>query len=232
MEKVKFFDCTLADLPLDMQEIYTLMGYGSRIPDNNVIQIIHETLHELNERITPHYGYVLVEGETIGLEQLHLENTQFTPGRIITHAMKGAEYYAIFTATIGKEFDQYCKQLKEKDDMLRVFIADAIGSVLAESTVSKLIKHIEQKASEQDLHISNNYSPGYCDWVLSEQKLLFKLFPKDITDIQLTESCLMLPVKSVSGIVAIGKNVKKRPYGCDICKMSSCIKNKKKHQSN
>lgn len=232
MKKVKFFDCTLADLPLDMQEIYTLMGYGSHIPDDNVMQIIHETLHELNERITPHYGYVLVTGETIGLEQLHLENIQFNPGRIITHAMKGAEYYAIFTVTIGKGFDLYCKQLKEKDDMLRVFITDAIGSVLAEAAVSKLMKQIEQKASEQDLHISNNYSPGYCDWVLSEQKLLFQLFPKDTTGIQLTESCLMLPVKSVSGIVAIGKNIKKRPYGCDICKMSSCIKNKKKHQSN
>lgn len=232
MDTIKFFNCTFADLPLNMQEVYMLMGYGSNIPNNEVMLIIDEVLTELSKRIKPHYGYILLNGNTIGLSQLQLKDTLFNPGRIITHAMKNADFYAIFTVTIGEEFDQYCKLLKRKDDMLCVFITDAIGSVLAEATVSLLIKHLDQYATENNMHISNNYSPGYCDWVLSEQKKLFQFFPVNTTGISLTDSCLMLPVKSVSGIIAIGKNVKKHPYGCDICKMSTCIKNKKKHQLN
>ncbi len=228
MKKVEFFDCTIADLSWDIREIYLLMGYGSHIPDEGVRQLIQEILDELSHRLVPHYGYVLVDGNVPERGKLLLDNQLFNPGAIISHAMKGAEKYAVFTATIGEEFDNFSRQLKAEDDILRVFIADALGSVLAEATVTLLMKQLEVMADKEGMHISNNYSPGYCDWFLAEQKQLFSFFPEGSTGITLTDSCLMLPVKSVSGIVALGKDVKRREYGCNICKMVNCIKNKKK----
>lgn len=228
MKKVEFFDCTIADLSWDIREIYLLMGYGSHIPEEGVRQLIQEMLDELSHRLVPHYGYVLVDGNVPERGKLLLDNQLFNPGAIISHAMKGAEKYAVFTATIGEEFDNFSRQLKAEDDILRVFIADALGSVLAEATVTLLMKQLEVMADKEGMHISNNYSPGYCDWFLAEQKQLFSFFPEGSTGITLTDSCLMLPVKSVSGIVALGKDVKRREYGCNICKMVNCIKNKKK----
>ena len=228
MKQIRFFDCTFDELPLDMQEVYILMGYGSHVPNNDILQLIQEIVDELKQRITPHYGYVLVDGEVPEKGKLRLDNQLFNPGVIIAHAMKGAEKYDIFTATIGEEFDRYTHQLKEEEDILRAFIADALGSVLAEAAVSLLMKQLSEAAEAEGMHISNNYSPGYCDWFLAEQQQLFSLFPNGSTGITLTESCLMLPVKSVSGIVAIGKGVQKREYSCAICKMVNCIKNKKK----
>ena len=228
MKKVEFFDCTIADLSWDIREIYLLMGYGSHIPDEGVRQLIQERLDELSHRLVPHYGYVLVDGNVPERGKLLLDNQLFNPGAIISHAMKGAEKYAVFTATIGEEFDNFSRQLKAEDDILRVFIADALGSVLAEATVTLLMTQLEVMADKEGMHISNNYSPGYCDWFLAEQKQLFSFFPESSTGITLTDSCLMLPVKSVSGIVALGKDVKRREYGCNICKMVNCIKNKKK----
>lgn len=228
MKKVEFFDCTIADLSWDIREIYLLMGYGSHIPDEGVRQLIQEILDELSHRLVPHYGYVLVDGNVPERGKLLLDNQLFNSGAIISHAMKGAEKYAVFTATIGEEFDNFSRQLKAEDDILRVFIADALGSVLAEATVTLLMKQLEVMADKEGMHISNNYSPGYCDWFLAEQKQLFSFFPEGSTGITLTDSCLMLPVKSVSGIVALGKDVKRREYGCNICKMVNCIKNKKK----
>lgn len=228
MKKVEFFDCTIADLSWDIREIYLLMGYGSHIPDEGVRQLIQEILDELSHRLVPHYGYVLVDGNVPERGKLLLDNQLFNPGAIISHAMKGADKYAVFTATIGEEFDNFSRQLKAADDILRVFIADALGSVLAEATVTLLMKQLEVMADKEGMHISNNYSPGYCDWFLAEQKQLFSFFPESSTGITLTDSCLMLPVKSVSGIVALGKDVKRREYGCNICKMVNCIKNKKK----
>lgn len=228
MKKVEFFDCTIADLSWDIREIYLLMGYGSHIPEEGVRQLIQEILDELSHRLVPHYGYVLVDGNVPERGKLLLDNQLFNPGAIISHAMKGAEKYAVFTATIGEEFDNFSRQLKAEDDILRVFIADALGSVLAEATVTLLMKQLEVMVDKEGMHISNNYSPGYCDWFLAEQKQLFSFFPEGSTGITLTDSCLMLPVKSVSGIVALGKDVKRREYGCNICKMVNCIKNKKK----
>ena len=228
MKPIEFFEGTFAHLTLDRTEVYQLMGYGSHTPDDSVVQLIREMEQELSGRIAPHYGYVLVDGETVGRRQLRLGGTLFNPGVIITHAMKGADTYALFTATLGEAFDRFTRQLKEADDILRLFIADALGSVLAEATVALLMKQLGQAAAAEGLSISNNYSPGYCDWCLAEQKQLFSLFPEGSTGISLTDSCLMLPVKSVSGIVAIGREVKRREYGCAICKMENCIRNKKK----
>jgi len=231
MKNIEFFNGRLSDLTPDMREVYLLMGYGDNTPDKAILQVIEKVLSDLYECISLRYGYVLVHGGRCGKEQLQLGGETFFTGAIIAHAMKEADYYALFTVTIGEGFDDYVAALKQEDDILLSFVADVLGSILAETTVSLLMDTLKRKAEQKGMKISNNYSPGYCSWHLSEQQKLFRFFPENSTGIRLTDSCLMLPVKSVSGIVAIGREVKKRPYGCDICNMSSCIKNKKK-QSN
>ncbi len=227
MKTLDFFDVAYEELPLDTKEIYLLMGYNNHLPDSRVTELVECILDELRPLVVPRCGYILQQGEVEGKEHLRIGNTLFNPGRIITFAMKDASFYAFFTATIGNQFDEYCKRLKEKDDILSSFIADAIGSILAETTVTWLMRELTGIVEEEGMKISNNYSPGYCDWALAEQKKLFGLFPEDITGVCLTSSSLMLPIKSVSGIVAIGSEVQKRAYSCNICKMTTCVRNRK-----
>jgi hypothetical protein len=33
----------------------------------------------------------------------------------------------------------------------------------------------------------------------------------------------MEPVKSISGIIGIGENVRRRPYTCNLCDLKDCI---------
>lgn len=229
MRQRYFYDCSISDLKINMHELNLLLGYGEHSPSQVVLNMINEITDELKDIVHPYCGYVLSEGYAIDKDHLKLADIILNPGKIITKAMSGADYYALFTATIGEDFDIWLKKLKtDDDDIVKVFVADALGSILAEATVTWLMKQLEEEASKSDLKISNNYSPGYCDWPLTEQCQLFTFFPDDISGITLTDSCLMLPVKSVSGIVAVGNNVKKRPYGCNICNMTGCIKNMKK----
>ena len=48
------------------------------------------------------------------------------------------------------------------------------------------------------------YSPGYCGWNLTGQRALFTALGPEEIGIHLTESCLMEPVKSISGVAVIG----------------------------
>lgn len=228
MNPVCYFDCNLSDLNINKQELYLLMGYGNHIPNDEILHSIDQMINELSGTCKPRCGYAIHTGEITGREHIKIQDTTLKPGRIITTAMRNADYYALFTATAGSSFDNWFDHLKQKDDIVKTFIADALGSVIAESAVSWLMRQLEEEANREGMLISNNYSPGYCDWLLIDQQKLFSLLPPNISGIQLTDSSLMLPIKSVSGIVAIGKNVKKRPYGCDICTMTTCIKNKKK----
>jgi hypothetical protein len=92
--------------------------------------------------------------------------------------------------------------------------------------------NLEKSAAESGLKITNRYSPGYCGWSVGEQHNLFSLIPYNYCGIRLTESALMDPVKSVSGIIGIGANVKSNPYTCKMCDMKDCIYRKVKERKN
>ncbi len=77
------------------------------------------------------------------------------------------------------------------------------------------------------LHVTNRYSPGYCGWSVAEQGMLFSFLPKNFCDIRLTESSLMIPLKSVSGIIGIGKELRRKGYKCDFCDIANCLRSNK-----
>ena len=84
---------------------------------------------------------------------------------------------------------------------------------------------------EAGLKITNRYSPGYCGWDVSEQKKLFKILPEKFCGIELTDSCLMHPIKSVSGIIGIGKSVKFNEYTCNLCDEADCLYRNLRHKT-
>lgn len=220
-------NCSFTDLFVDLKELYILMGYGNQEPDEGIQTIIQDILKELEEICSPSYGFSICRGGKKDKEHLWVEDKILNTGAIITSALREAEYFALFTATIGNDFDQYVHKLQKQDDMVKAFIADSLGSILVEACVSLLMKSLEESMQSSGWQTSNNYSPGYCDWQLTEQEKLFSFFPPHFCGITLTSSFLMLPVKSVSGIIGIGEKIRKRAYGCEICTMKNCAKKKR-----
>ena len=136
MNEFGSFDIAFSQLSIEMREVYQLMGYDGHEPGTEIVTLVNDMEDRISRLVTPRCTYRLLKGRIDGIQSLQIGDTLLNPGRIITHAMKGASYYAIFLVTIGKEFDLYCEQLKKENDMLQVFIADAFGSVLAESGVA------------------------------------------------------------------------------------------------
>lgn len=51
--------------------------------------------------------------------------------------------------------------------------------------------------------------------------------PAGVCDVTLTESCLMYPIKSVSGLIGFGEQVKNKVHECDLCdKRAECLQRK------
>ena len=217
-----------SDLTINRQELYLLMGYGNKVPEKPFVDMIDAMLDELAGCCMPEYGYVVCSGKRLDNTHLQIVETVLQSGKIITASLREATSFAVFVATVGNGFDRWNRAIQSEDDMVRAFFADSLGSVLAEACVAVMLVDIEREMTKQGLFISNSYSPGYCDWRLEEQDKLFSFFPEQFCGVTLTESCLMLPIKSVSGIIGIGKDVKKRLYSCEVCTMTTCIKNRKK----
>ena len=114
-------------------------------------------------------------------------------------------------------------------DFVKGYIADVVGSEIVESAMDKIQDDLEQQMETQGLHITDRYSPGYCGWSVGEQHKLFSFFPENFCGISLTPSSLMLPIKSVSGVIGIGLDVSRKGYVCQHCDMVNCIYREKRN---
>ena len=196
------------------------------------IVFLEEILPELqsNKYIRGGYKILPVDELSIPDGQIVIADTSLRVERQVAGYLKGSEYAALFLCTAGDLFSELSTYLNDQNDFLEAYIVDTIGSLTVEKTMDKIQAALELKAAARGLEISNRYSPGYCNWHLSSQKALFSLIGENPSGISLTDSCLMQPIKSVSGIIGIGKDVKRREYGCVVCQNENCIYRKIKQQ--
>ena len=111
---------------------------------------------------------------------------------------------------------------------MQEFLLDSLGSAIAEAVVREVCSKVENYVLPLGYGVSHPYSPGYCGWHVTQQKFLFSLLPERPCGVRLSESSLMSPIKSVSGVIAVGERIVKRKYGCELCGKADCYKNRNK----
>ena len=216
------------ELSIDPHDTAPLLGYEGRLPDD-IRSIVQEVIDETAGCFDICGGYRIFDRIEFVEDGKHirLANTDFNTQRIVYHQLKHSEQIAVFVCTAGEGIGQWSKQMMPLDP-LKGFIADILGSITVEAAVDATQQKLYDDMKQAGLKITNRYSPGYCGWVTSEQHKLFSLLPKDICGIRLTDSALMLPIKSVSGFIGIGAHVSFNPYTCQLCEAVHCVYRNKK----
>ncbi len=208
---------TYDELQITLRDIYEQMGYHDAEPDVATQLETQKIVNEVRGWLRPQFSFFVVR-----------DLPAFDMGKIILRQLHGSEAYALFIATAGVAYEAYQHRLTEEGDMVRVFIADSLGSVIAENTADRMEHHLQMSIDKLGWHHTNRFSPGYCGWHVSEQQLLFPLFDGHTCGVTLTDSSLMVPIKSVSGIIGLGKEVRRLDYTCGLCNFEKCYKRKQK----
>ena len=204
---------TYDDLLIEPADVYWQMGCHEAAPDETTQQETLYIIKKVRARLRPQFCYFVTR-----------ELPEFDMGDIIQRQLRGAEAYALFVATAGREYEAFQQELKAEGDMVRVYIADILGSVIAEKTADQMEAALQASIEKLGWLHTNRFSPGYCGWHVSQQQLLFPLFEGHTCNVMLTESSLMLPIKSVSGIIGIGTSVRHLDYTCGLCDFKQCYK--------
>ena len=206
---------TYDNLQITTADIYEQMGYRGATPDEATRQ---ETLYVINKVRTwlhPQFCFRVIS-----------QLPPFDLGQIISRQLQGSEAYALFVATSGREFEAFQQQLAQAGDMVRVFIADALGSVIAEKCADRMEEALQENIDKLGWLHTNRFSPGYCGWHVSQQQLLFSQFDGQTCGVTLNDSSLMTPIKSVSGLIGLGQHVRRLDYTCGLCAFQQCYKRK------
>lgn len=224
------FNPLFSDISLDLKEIYRGMGYGDAKPEENIRQYVAEMIARIGEVCEPCFGYEILPVESVGTHDLKIGGRTMVTGSIITPFFRKAESVALFVATAGHRFDEWLHRLRSEGDIMEEFVADAIGSEIAEATARKMSEQLAADEGPKGMKIGNSYSPGYCGWHVNQQQVLFALLPEKPCGVTLNASSLMTPIKSVSGLIAVGPEVESTPYGCALCGRADCYKNRLKQK--
>ena len=214
-------ELSFADLPVPLSEIYEAMGYADAVPDEAVEKEVRGVLERVEAVTSPRFCFFISGGELDeSKDSLSVGDTYFSIGKIITRQLRGSESFG---------FERLQHTLQQEGDMVKIYIADAIGSVIAEKTADCMEIALDEYIRDRGWRHTNRFSPGYCGWHVSEQKKLFPLFPSaEPCGIRLTDSSLMLPIKSVSGVIGLGDGVRKLEYTCGLCTYDKCYRRKRR----
>ena len=218
-----------SDLVIDPHNTAPLLGYESTLPDD-ILAMVEEVMAETAGCFDICGGYHIFD-QIDFIEDGHrirVADVDFYPQKIVYHQLKRSERIAVFVCTAGYGIEQWSKQMMAANDPLNGFIANVLGSVVVEAAIDAIQQKLSDEMKQTGLKITNRYSPGYCGWPTQEQHKLFSLLPEDNCGIRLTESALMQPIKSVSGFIGIGADVRFNPYTCQICDIAFCVNRNKK----
>ncbi|MBI5846280.1 MAG: hypothetical protein HZB23_16610 [Deltaproteobacteria bacterium] len=123
--------------------------------------------------------------------------------RLVSGALFPAKLWAAFALTIGEPTLDLPGE--KGGDLLRDYCADAVASVLAEGLAQKVHERLSALMEESGLVSGFRYSPGYCDWPVTDNRELLALADAESIGITLTPGGMMSPRKSISAIVAFGE---------------------------
>ncbi len=236
--KLSFISISSKKININLNNILNLLGYleVEKI-DKSIIEKVNYYIKKCINICSPK-GCFFID-RIIKMDKkkgnLKINEIILKIGNKIAAQLNNSEYLALFICTAGDEIEKYSKELMINNEYLESYIVDLLGSEIAEESANYIHQKINNKAKSMKLKITNRFSPGYCNWNVNEQFKLFNFFPDNPCNIKLTGGGLMKPIKSVSGIIGIGKNVKFRDYACEFCNFKECqfrvIKNKKRFNS-
>ena len=215
----------LDNLNISKSQIERAMGFEPGNSPNPFPGLINEVLDIANTYCSIEGGYVVKEDIRFNLKNhiLIVGIVDFSVQKIVINQVRKSEKVALFVCTAGPEIGEWSKQLMSEGETLKGYIIDVVGSEIVESAMDSIQNSLEEEMKHQGLFITNRYSPGYCGWNVSEQQKLFTFFPDGFCGVKLSDTSLMYPIKSVSGIIGIGKDVEKNNYPCKLCDDKNCI---------
>ena len=189
-----------------------------------ILKKIKVLKEKFTERIMPRLTYDIFEIASVQASSVQIADGITFNSEKLSKTVKFCDEMVVFVATIGDGLEKEVGRLMDQNRYSMAYILDAIGSVAAEGAVEKFYRMQAEAYKKQDKRITLRFSPGYCDWSVTEQKKLFKLMHSNKINVKLLDSYLMHPRKSVSGVFGITSAQNASAYSYNPCR--TCDKKK------
>ena len=199
-----------------------LGGQKKKSLSKSIRKKLRTARQKLNKLIKPSVHYRIVKPSAMDNDVVQLDETVEFSSTQLAKTLKNAEEIVCFVGTIGTGVENEINRLMGKQQLAEAYILDAMASVAVENMIDRFQDLMENKCSAEDRTVTLRFSPGYCDWPVTQQKKLFDIFDPKQLNVELMDSCLMKPRKSVSGVFGITPQESESYNPCRDCQTRSC----------
>lgn len=205
----------LEDIPWEVEEEIFLKKLHLEKGSEDA-QRVRELLEEAKKVGHPRGMYRVAYIDKKGENEVTIEGITFN-SKVLRTNLENAYRVFPFVVTSGTELEEWSNRFEE--DMLKAFWVAEIKEWAMRQAMSYLLENLKEEFHPGKVAAMN---PGsLSDWPMEEQKKLFALLgdPEKEVGVKLTDSYLMVPIKSVSGIWF---PTKVNFENCQLCSRENC----------
>ena len=211
-------------MKLDAREVVLALHQGKKAPEAMIAET-RDAIARSQDLIHPRALYEWVEVKGIDGEQVLLTSGNGGRNALLRlgpHAdlMAEAELALISIVTIGGEIDEHINELNKSGKLLEAYLLDSVGVVALAEVGNTIRKYAEMEAASRGGGVGASLAPGSLQgWSLEGQFDLCVLLPLDNIDVHLNESGVLVPFKSASSLIGMGRGYNSKQVGsvCRFC---------------
>lgn len=216
---------------INRKETYRYLGYRGNVPDENMLYEIDCCEEEFLKVVDPKYHYQVFDLQIQDDRLLTADGEFEFVGIAIKKHLAGCEKVAFSCATLSAGVDELIDRAQANGEMLHALIYDAMANAAVEE-VRFMAEHALAK-EYPEYKINWQFGIGYGDLPLTLQpQFLEKLDAKKQLGVVATNSCLLTPLKSISGFIGLSKQLTTtsdcQQHSCGACDLNSNCTYKKR----
>ncbi len=213
------------EIAINEREVLKHQGYKETSPlRGDIAEILKKEIDEGYKLIKPEAVYT--RPGIIGIDKglVDLGNSSILHLGSFLEDFSDSSSIGIAICTISSALEERVAELFSLKQFAEAVMLDSVGSVAAEGLADLVNYSICQTADKLNMMVGARFSPGYGKWNLSDQKVLFNLCDAGRIGVNLNNQYMMIPRKSVSFCVGIGRELASRAgmNRCRRCHMKQC----------
>ena len=164
-------------------------------------------------------------------ERLRLGEAGHLSGPLVAEHLHAAQSVTVVVCSIGPALEEAASECFSEDPALSVAL-DALGSAAVDLLGTAVCQRVDLRAEAAGLRTTVPLSPGLVGWpVAAGQRQIFALLDTAAAGVTLTEGSMMVPKKSTSMVIGIGRDVEHAGESCDYCSMAETCRYREEHIS-
>lgn len=205
-------------MELDLTEALRYLGAGDT-PAEELHREAETAANRLTQAVQPRYVYRVFPVSHTREGVVLLGSGVTLIGETARRMLEQCEKAALLLCTLGAVFENLLRA-EQARDMARAVLLDACGSAWVEAGCNEAER--ELAARFPGFYLTDRFSPGYGDLPLALQPAVCTaLDARRRLGVQVTESLLMIPAKSVTAVIGLSDRPQAaRIRGCGFCSMA------------